>query len=83
MMYRNKGISAKIRTLCRFFVWEISAHITSSITEQGAQTTITRLTLYDCDIDELLHIAEALQVNLSLSKIHLSFVDLLLKNKMA
>ena len=29
-------------------------------------------------IDGLLHIAEALQVNLSLTKIHLSFVNLLL-----
>ena len=38
--------------------------------------------LYDCDmmsgIDGLLHIAEALQVDLSLTKIHASFVNLLL-----
>ena len=63
-----------------------TSSITVQVTKHLAQTTIlshyTRLTLYDCDmmsgIDGLLHIAEALQVNLSLTKIHLSFVNLLL-----
>ena len=32
-------------------------------------------------IDGLLHIAEALQANLSLTKIHASFVNLLLKKQ--
>ena len=41
--------------------------------------TITRLTLdMISGIDGLLHIVEALQVNLSLTKIHASFVNLLL-----